>query len=136
MIDSLTLIYLVATSNLGRGINEQDYLAYGNHEISRAVVSTAEPVDIKTDFYIQGLIQEQKCHGTIKALKLNLEIQPVGELTDPDFGFLTEIELYLTPNTRIPFRISGRAKKLGKLVTKANRVFTQEDFACPERSQD
>jgi len=65
-----------------------------------------------------------------------LEIQPVGDLINPDFGFLTEIELYLTPDTRIPVHISGRSKKIGKLVIKAKRVFTPEEFACPEQLSD
>ncbi|TDJ43960.1 MAG: hypothetical protein E2O50_03885 [Gammaproteobacteria bacterium] len=136
VFDTLSLIYLIATSDLGRGTDEQSYLSYGNKEISRAVFTTGGLVDIDTSFYIEGPLQEHKCRGRFKALKINLEIQPVGNLINPDFGFLTEIELYLMPDTRIPVLISGRSKKLGKIVIKAKRVFTPEELACPEQSSD
>jgi hypothetical protein len=136
VFDTLSLIYLVATSDLGRGIDEQSYLSYGNKEVSRATFTAAGLVDIGTSFYIEGPLQEQKCSGTFQALKIDLEIQPVGEVINPDFGFLTGIELYLTPDTRIPVLITGRTKKLGKLVIKAKRAFTPEDVACPEQSPD
>jgi hypothetical protein len=134
VFDSLSLIFLVATSDLGRGIDAESYLSYGNKEISHAVFTAAGLVDLNTSFYIEGPLQEQKCRGTFKALKIDLEIQPVGNLINPDFGFLTEIELYLTPDTRIPILISGRTRKLGKLVIKAKRVFTPDGFSCPEQS--
>ena len=132
IVDSLSLVYLVSASNLGRGVNQQDYLAYGNKEISRAVFSTAEPKAIKTNFYIQGPIREQKCHGKFNVQKIELDIQHVGEVIEPDFGFLTEVELYITPDTRIPVVLSGRAEGLGKLTIKAKQVFASEEITCPE----
>jgi len=130
--DTLSLVYLVSTSGLGRDVEQLDYLAYGNREISRAVFSTAEPTAIKTEFYIQGPIREQRCHGKIKVMKIELDIQHVGDVIDPDFGFLTEVELYLTPDTRIPVVLSGRAEGLGKLTIKAKKVFAAEEITCPE----
>jgi len=130
--DTLSLVYLVSTSDLGRGVKQLDYLAYGNREISRAVFSTAEPTAIKTDFYIQGPIREQRCHGKFNVLKIDLDIQHVGDVIDPDFGFLTEVELYITPDTRIPVVLSGRAEGLGKLTIKAKQVFAAEEITCPE----
>jgi hypothetical protein len=132
IVDTLSLVYLVSTSDLSRGVNQQDYLAYGNREISRAVFSAAEPAVIKTDFYIQGPMREQRCLGKFNVLKIDLDIQDLGDVIDPDFGFLTEVELYLTPDTRIPVLLSGRAEGLGKLIIKAKQVFASAEITCPE----
>ena len=132
IVDTLSLVYLVTTSDLGRGVNRQDYLAYGDREISRAVFSAAERADVKADFYIQGPGGEQRCRGKFNVLKIDLDIQQVGDIIDPDFGFLTEIELYITPDTRLPVILSGRAEGLGNLVIKAKQVFTSEAITCPE----
>ena len=131
--DSLGLIYLIAASDLGRGTDRLDVLAFGSRDVSRAVLTAGQIVDIDADFIAEGPSGENRCKGAMKALKISLNIEAVGDDIDPDIGFLSDIEMFLSPESRLPLRISGRARFVGRVVIRMKRARMIDDRGCPGR---
>jgi hypothetical protein len=129
--DSLGLIYIIAASDLGRGGDRLEILAYGSSKVSRGILTAEEYVDIDADFVIEGPSGEQRCDGKVRALRISMQIETVGEEEEPDSGVLSEFEIFMIPEFRMPVLISARAKILGRLVIKAKRARLIDDRVCP-----
>jgi hypothetical protein len=134
VVDTLGLIYAIAASDLGRGSDEIRWLAYGNREISRAVFSTGGMVDLKVNLVVRDADGEKKCKGKVQALQLNLDIEQVGDVAEPDFGFLRDIEVLVDPKTRLPLLISGKTKSIGRIKIKARGADMVGAAVCPAAS--
>jgi hypothetical protein len=133
--DSLGLIYIIAASDLGRGGDRLEVLAFGSNEVSRGILTADEYVDLKVDFVIEGPSREKRCKGKMRALKIGMEIETVGDAEEPDSGVLSDIEILMIPEFRMPVRISARAKIVGRVVIKTKRARMIDDRSCPELVQ-
>jgi hypothetical protein len=129
--DSLGIIYILPASALGRGGDQIEVLAFGSREVSRGIFTAGELVDLDADLVIQGPSGEMRCKGTMKALKIHLDVEPVGDAVEADSGVLREIEILLDPESRLPLRISARAKYVGRVVIKTVRARMIDDRGCP-----
>jgi hypothetical protein len=136
VIDPLGLIYILAASDLGRGVDQMKILAFVGRDVSRAVLTAGELVNIDADFTVKGSSGEKWCKGRYQALRISLGVEQVGASTDTDFDFLglqSDIEIYLSPASRMPIQISGRAKVVGRLVIKTKTGHLIDDRGCPDR---
>jgi hypothetical protein len=129
--DSLGLIYIIAASKLGRGSDRLEVLAFGSREVSRGIFTAEEMLDIDVDFVVEGPTDELRCKGKTQALRIGVEIEAVGDADEPDSGILSEIEIFLDLQSRLPLRISARAKYVGSVVIKTKRARMIDDRGCP-----
>ena len=132
--DSLGVLYVLAASDLGRGSDRIDVLAFGSHEVSHIVMTAGPIVDVKTDFIAEGPAGEQRCKGKAKALKIGVEIKTVGPADEADSGFLSNIEVFLTPESRLPVLVSADAGWVGNVSIKMKRARMIDDRGCPAGS--
>jgi hypothetical protein len=136
VIGPLGLIYITAASDLGRGRNRLEVLAFVRREVIRAILTEGEIVDIDADFIAQGPSGEKQCTAKMKALKISLAVEGVGDNAESDFDFFglrSDIEIFLSPESRLPLRISGNAKIVGPLVINAKHVRMIDDRGCPKK---
>lgn len=133
--DSLGLIYIIAASQLGRGSDRLEVLAFGSREVSRGILTAEEIVDVDANFVLEGPSGEQRCKGKMQALRIGMEIEAVGDAGEPDSGILSEIEIFLNLESRLPLRISARAKYVGRVVIKTRHTRMIDDRGCPEPVQ-
>jgi hypothetical protein len=129
--DSLGIIYILPASGLGRGGDQIEMLAFGSREVSRGILTAGEIVDLDADLVIQGPSGEMRCKGTMKVLKIHLDVEPVGHAVEADSGVLSEIEILMDIESRLPLRISARAKYVGRVVIKTTRARMIDDRGCP-----
>ena len=129
--DSLGIIYIIAASELGRGGNRLEVLAFGSRKVSRGIFTAEEIVDIDADFVVEGPLGERRCKGKTQVLRIGVEIETVGDEDEPDSGILSEIEIFLDLQSRLPLRISARAKYVGRVVIKTKRARMIDDRGCP-----
>lgn len=129
--DSLGLIYIISASKLGRGSDRLEVLAFGSREVSRGTFTAEEMVDIDADFIVERPSGDERCKGKTQVLKIGVEIETVGDADKPDSGILSEIEIFLDLQSRLPLRISARAKYVGRVVIKTKRARMIDDRGCP-----
>jgi hypothetical protein len=129
--DSLGLIYIIVASDLGRGGDQIEVLAYGSSKVSRGILTAKDYVDVDADFVIEGPSGEQRCDGQVRALRIGMEIETVGDELEPDSGVVSEIEIFMIPEYRMPILISARAKYLGRVDIKTKRARLIDDRGCP-----
>jgi len=133
--DSLGIIYIIAASDLGRGGDRLEVLAFGSREVSRGIFTAEEMVDIDADFVVEGPLGERRCKGKTQVLRIGVEIETVGNTDEPDSGILSEIEIYLDLRSRLPLRISARAKYVGRVTIKTRHARMIDDRGCPPEMQ-
>ena len=133
--DSLGIIYIIAASDLGRGGDRLEVLAFGSREVSRGIFTAEEMVDIDADFVVEGPLGERRCKGKTQVLRIGVEIETVGDTDEPDSGILSEIEIYLDLQSRLPLRISARAKYVGRVAIKTRHARMIDDRGCPPEMQ-
>lgn len=134
VIDPVGLTYIVAASRLGRGADRLDVLAFVGRHVSRAVLTTGDPVEIDFNFSAQTSSGELHCKGRIMALTVKLGVEAVGDVIDDSFDFVglqRDIEIFLIPDSRLPVRMTGRAKIAGRLAINARHVRMLDDRGCP-----
>jgi hypothetical protein len=129
--DSLGIIYIIAASELGRGGDRLEVLAFGSREVSRGIFTAEEIVDIDADFVVEGPSGEERCKGKTQVLRIGVEIETVGDEDEPDSGILSEIEIFLDLQSRLPLRISARAKFVGRVVIQTKRARMIDNRGCP-----
>ena len=66
----------------------------------------------------------------MKALKIGVEVEAIGADEEPDTGFLRDIAIYVTPESRLPVLLSGRARFVGRINIKAKQVRMIDDSGC------
>jgi len=134
VIDPVGLVYLVAASELGRSNDQLEVLAFVGREVSRAILTAGKVIEIDADFIAQGPSGEKRCNTRMKVLKISLAVEAVGDAAASDFDFFglkSDIEIFLSPESRLPLRISGNAKIFGPLVINAKHVRMIDDRGCP-----
>jgi hypothetical protein len=90
-------------------------------------------LDPKVAYRAVGDDGRRSCKGTTRALNIRLTVLPFGtESADFDFlGLTSDIAIYLEPQSRLPLRIEGRAKVIGRVTTNLKEARLKGNVRCP-----
>lgn len=119
IIDPVGLLYIIAASDMSRPGDSIDLVIYARRRLARLTITTDRFVDLdeatKGNEFARMLTASS--HSK-KALLFRLTPRAMTETDDMEFNFLglsRDIEIVLDSDTRLPLRISGKARIVGKL---------------------
>ena len=120
------LIYLAAASGLDTPGEGFELSAWADDRLRTVSVEVLEPETIRHDYRVAdaGRITTEK--GETRAIRVAIRGRPLGaaETGDDDFELLglTNLELFLDPQTRAPLMLTGRLPRFGQVAFRLERL--------------
>ena len=113
--DPTALLYVAAAGALVDTGDEISILTFARRKVARVDLKLVGTESVKVDYQRD----QQQFQGTVSALRVLVDPDPLEGGDDDDFEFLglrRDIELLIDPDTRIPLQLKGHAPVVG-LVT-------------------
>ena len=120
------LIYLAAASGLNTPGEGFELSAWADDRLRTVSVQVLEPESIRHDYRVADAERITTEKGEVRAVRVAIRGRPLdGEETgDDDFELLglTNLELFLDPETRAPLMLTGRLPRFGQVAFRLERL--------------
>ncbi len=132
VVDPLGLLYVVAAADFGPRRASLELLGLSGRQLIR-ISLLAKPVTVlSADYTVRQGKKDERCRGKFRVVPV--EIRPeslTSEEADLDFlGLSSDIEVLIAEKTRLPLRITGRARRLGNVSIRLRSAVLPDGVAC------
>ena len=119
--DRLLLVYIASAAGMQASSQPLSVCVFGKRKLFQVRLKPAGNQSLKSDFTEINPQTETRRQGTLNALKIDFEIQPLASESgiDENFSFLglrDNISILIEPATNLPIQIRGDIPSVGKAV--------------------
>lgn len=120
IVDPVSLLYIISASHLNEPGDTLQMIAFARHQTTRLTLTVEERSGIDTALsgHLAG-IDIPGCGQPAEVLLVRLSSEPLASQGDSKFSFLglrSDIDIWIDPVTRLPIRITGKAKIIGRVI--------------------
>jgi hypothetical protein len=117
--EPVALLYAIGAAPLEKPGDQLELFAVIRKQVFRVRAEVGNPKEIKIDYKEHSSTGTARRKGKTTPLRVLVRGEGLNPDDDEEFGFLGlrgDIEVYLQPETRVPLRLTGAMKVIGKVA--------------------